>query len=200
MVSIMRRRVAAASILLLGVALAGCGGRQGLEPADDGGRADGSPSAAVGPVDLTYAPRQLPLSCDHGVGPLAFFNPCEVGSNLSGQGGVGFHETECRFFGAGEPVAWSFVLPLSTIEQHPERPLSFPADFPTTPSAIPVQVGVQQAKVTKAEGTVTFSRVDPTTRAFIGWFKGTISWAGSSTPTFSCAVDAPLWGAPGSFE
>jgi hypothetical protein len=46
---------------------------------------------------------------------------------------------------------------------------------------------------------MTFSRVDPTARAFIAHFKGTIGWKTTTGSTFSCAFDGPLWGAPGSF-
>jgi hypothetical protein len=192
----MKRGMAGASILIA-AAFAGCGGRQGLLPADDDGSAPAS--ASIGSVDLTQAPRQLALSCDQGVGQLAFDNPCQVGANLTGHGGVGFHETECHLSGAGHPVAWSFILPLSTVAANPARPLAFPSDFPIAPPSMDaVEVAGQEASVVGVVGTVSFSRVDPTTRAFSASFKGTISWNGAEK--FSCVVDGALWGAPGSFE
>jgi hypothetical protein len=199
MMSIMEARTRAL-IVAVGVILAGCGGRQGLSPPDDAGSESAPAAATIGPVDLTQAPAQLPLSCDQGIGALAFDNPCLVGTNLSGGGGTGFHETECRFHGMGDPVAWSFVLPLSEIAQNPDHPLSFPSDFPPTPTAMAVDVDGQQAAVAHVAGAVTFSRVDPTARAFSAWFKGTISWTGTTAAAFTCVVDAPFWGAPGGFE
>jgi hypothetical protein len=192
--------------IVLGAALAGCGGRQGLSPADDGdlgGGVDGGAPApsAVGPIDLSQAPAQLALHCDQGVGALAFVNPCQVGLNLANGGTTpGFHETECHLVGAGDPIVWAFLLPLAQIAAHPDRALSFPADFPTSPtSGSPAIVGGKPASVSSVAGTMSFSRVDPTARAFIARFQGAVTWTRPTGSTFSCALDGPFWGAPGSF-
>jgi hypothetical protein len=63
-----------------------------------------------------------------------------------------------------------------------------------------VDVGGQQARVSSDSGAMTFIRVDPSNRAFVARFDGSVTWTESSGATFSCSVDAPLWGAPGEFE
>lgn len=47
---------------------------------------------------------------------------------------------------------------------------------------------------------MTFSRVDGPGRAFVARLEGTFTWTEATGGTFSCAVDAPFWGAPGEFE
>jgi hypothetical protein len=185
----------------VGAALAaGCGG-QTLQARDDaGGVGDaGGATATIGPVDLTQAPTEIMMDCDHGVGQVAFVNPCLVGQNLAGsQRGIGLHETECQLLGGNGAIAWAFLLPLSTIAMSPDQPLTFSTNLPAPPTGRPAEIGGVQAGVSHVDGTMTFSRVDPSGRAFIGHFTGTITWTGSSG-AFSCAVDAPFWGAPGNF-
>jgi hypothetical protein len=196
----MERMWIACVALSFGAALAGCGGRQGLMPADDAD-AGATAGASIGPVDLTGAPPELAMTCDHGIGTLAFDNPCLVGMNLLGDlSKPGEHEIECHLAGPGHPIVWAFLVPLAQIAQHPDQPLTFPSSFPTSPtSGMRVDVGGHKAGVSSAAGTVTFSRVDPTGRAFIARFNGTITWKETTGSTFSCAVDAPFWGAPGGF-
>jgi hypothetical protein len=196
-------RTRAVGLALVAAALVGCGGRQTLDlPADvDAGTDAGTTSrATIGPVDLTQAPAELPTTCDHGIGLVAFDNPCLVGFNLAGQMGVGAHEVECTLAVAGNPIAWSFILPLSQIAAQPDQPLIFPNGSPITPSANKhIPISGKPAGVSSVTGTVTFSRLDPPGRAFVARFVGTMIWTQDSGLTFSCAVDAPFWGAPGGF-
>jgi hypothetical protein len=140
------------------------------------------------------------MACAGGVSALAFKNPCLVGENLSGQGGTGFHVTECRIAQDGEPVAWSFILPLATLAQSPGTVLHFPGDLPSPPPPFgSVQLNGESAHATAVTGALTFSRVDPASRAFVGAFHGTVVWTIASGSQISCQVDGPLWGAPGGF-
>jgi predicted small lipoprotein YifL len=193
--------------LAAGVALVGCGGRQTLDlPPDlDGGTDAGTTSAraTIGPVDLTLAPRELPTSCDQGIGPLAFDNPCLVGMNLAGNPmSPGFHEVECTLAAPGHPMTWAILLVLSQVAANPDRPVTLPGEFatPSPTSGMTVDVGGTRAGISSVSGTITFSRVDPANRSFIARFQGTMTWKEESGATFSCAVDAPFWGAPGSFR
>jgi hypothetical protein len=198
-------RTRAVGLALVAVALASCGGRQTLDlPADGDAGTDAGKTAraTIGPVDLTQAPSELPTSCDQGLGQVAFDNPCLVGFNLGGAPTTtGFHVVECTLAVAGHPVAWSFILPLAPIAAHPDQPLSFPNDFPPAPPLDQlIEIGGQPAGLSGVTGTVTFSRVDPTGRAFVARFVGKMTWTQGSGSKFSCAVDAPFWGAPGAFE
>ncbi|HEY2900920.1 MAG TPA: hypothetical protein VGL59_10120 [Polyangia bacterium] len=161
----------------------------------------GDQATVVGPVDLSQAPAALTMTCDHGVGQVAFANPCLVGGNLASAklDSVGNHETECSLAGEGGEVAWAFILPLSAIAQRPDQPLTFQkGQVSTPPSGQPIEVAGQTASVTDVAGTMTFLRLDPSARAFIGHFQGQIDWLGANG-AFSCTVDADLWGAPGGF-
>jgi hypothetical protein len=191
--------------LSLAVVIVGCGGRQILLQPDEAADA-GVPvtaTAAIGPVDLTQAPAEIATTCDHGVGTITFVNPCLVGHNLGGGSDVGFHVVECSLTTSQDPHAWawSFMLPLVEVAKTPDRPLMFPGDLPPLPASNdPEVVGGRAAHLSSVTGAVTFSRVDPTARAFIGRLKATMTWKDdSSGATFSCDADAPFWGAPGGF-
>ena len=97
---------------------------------------------------------------------------------------------------------WSFALPLSDLAKNPNETLTFPSNFLAeagVASAAVIDATGQQAVISNVVGTMTFSRVDPSARAFVGHFTGTISWTGTRT-LFSCDVDCgPLWGAPAEF-
>jgi hypothetical protein len=202
-----RRGVLMLFFLMVADVAVGCSG-QTLQSPDDSGSGDGSGGAdaagLLGPVDLSQAPTSVTMDCDHGIGQLAFVNPCLIGENLAGRGGngIGFHETDCHLAdGVGDTIAWVFTLPLITIAMHPDQPLIFPTNLPTPPPPPPrsrAEIGGETVTVTHVDGTMTFSRVDPTTRAFSGHLRGTVTWAGP-TKNFSCSVDAPFWGAPGGF-
>jgi hypothetical protein len=200
-ISGMGRAWIAGAWLSLAATIVGCGGRQGLLQADEGADA-GATVASVGPVDLTQAPPALPMTCDQGVGTIAFDNPCLVGLNLTGdRSKPGLHVVECHFAAPSHPVAWTFMLPLAQLAKLPNQPLTFPShDVPPPPGPGQlVDVGGLAASVSSVAGTVTFSRIDPTGRAFIARFMGTFIWKEASGSTFTCAVDAPFWGAPGGF-
>jgi hypothetical protein len=141
------------------------------------------------------------MTCDSGVGTIAFDDPCLVGMNVAGDPSKpGFHEVECRFTAAGHPIAWAFLLPLAQLAVTPDVPLVLPNDAPMTPSSGQlVVVRGEQARVFGVDGTVTFSRIDPVGRAFSARLQGTITWVVPARSTFTCAVDAPFWGAPGTF-
>jgi hypothetical protein len=183
----------------------GCSG-QTLQSPDDSGVGGGSGAAdaagLLGPVDLSQAPTSVTMDCDHGIGQLAFVNPCLIGENFAGPARTrfGFHETDCHLAtGGGDAIAWVFTLPLSAIVMHPDQPLIFPTNLPIPPpppSGNRAEVGGEAVAVTHVAGTMTFSRVDPNVRAFSGHLSGTVTWAGP-TKIFSCSVDAPFWGAPG---
>ncbi len=178
--------------------IVGCGGRQILTPADE--TDPSAPAAVVAPVDLTQAPTTLALTCDHGIGTIAFVDPCLVGFAFTSAASLGVHEVECQLSTSGHPLVWSFLVALDEVAQHPSTPLISPADFPRSPtSGAVVAVGGRMAGVSSVQGTVTFSRVDPSGRAFIAHLTGTVTWTEPSGATFSCAVDAPFWGAPGGF-
>ena len=178
------------------VAAAGCGGRQNLFlPPDDGGAAGagatGFPETAA--VDVSQAPPQLSMSCDHGVGTIAIVDPCLVGHSFNiSSGEAGTHAVECRLATPSRPLLWSFVVNLPPLE----NPVT---TFPIVPGQAPVQVGGQEATVSKVTGSLTYSRIDPSNRAFIAHFTGVVTWTDASGVTFNCSVDGPLWGAPGGF-
>src|SRR5262249_5055034 len=138
---------------------------------------------------------------DHGVGVVTFVDPCLVGSNFASgdPSSIGVHAVECDLETPAHPLAWAFVMPLARIVASPDATYAFPADFPRTPTG-QVSVGGRAAIVSSVAGTMTFSRIDPTNRAFTARLTGKIIWTEAGGSTFQCAVDAPLWGAPGNFE
>ncbi|HEV3030628.1 MAG TPA: hypothetical protein VG319_03250, partial [Polyangia bacterium] len=135
------------------------------------------------------------------VGALAFDNPCLVGQNLTGGGSsrIGVHEVECTLAAGGHPITWNFLLPLAQVVENPTKPIASPLT-PGPPLGGPVSVGGLGANVSGFSGTITFSRVDQTNRAFIARLQGTMTWREQSGSTFSCQIDSPFWGAPGAFE
>jgi hypothetical protein len=210
--------------VLAAVALAGgCGGRQMLDlaPADGGaagtsgggattggnGAATGSAAAggnagvggaggapAVGIIDLTQAPPTFSMSCDETVGTIAIVNPCLIGGKLGGNADPSSpapHEVECKIGSSGD-VVWSFLVVFP--------PLQNPQMVALTPTAVDGQVGNDKARVTSVTGSLTFDRVDPTNRAFVAQFSGTVTWLEQSGRTFSCVVFDSIWGAPGPFN
>ena len=188
-----------AAWVVVAVAVAGCGGRQNLllPPEDDAGA---TPSK-IGTVDLSEAPSTLPTTCDHGIGSVTFDDPCLVGVNLANTDptSIGLHAVECHLEASAHPVAWSFTLPLARVVASPDATYAFPTDLMRVPEG-QVDVGGQPATVSSVSGTMTFSRVDPTMRSFAAHLTGTILWTGADGTTFQCVVDAPLWGAPGTFK
>ena len=178
----------------------GCGGRQNLLLPPEGADAGETTAATSGSIDLTQAPTELAMTCDHGIGALAFDNPCLVGQSLGGNGSqIGVHEVECTLAGAGHPITWTFLLPLAQVVADPTKPLAFPLP-PGGISGMLIDVAGQGASVSGFAGTITFSRVDQTNRAFIARLRGTMTWRRQSGSTFSCQIDSPFWGAPGAFE
>jgi hypothetical protein len=151
---------------------------------------------AVGFIDLTQAPPTFPMACDGGVGVITFVNPCLVGYVIGGDNDAtvpGPHEVECTVETPGGNVGWSFEVIFPPL-QNPQTIL------PLTPTALGVDLGNgQQAHISKVTGGLTFSRVDPTNRAFVARFIGVVTWTEPSGATFQCQVDAPVWGAPGPF-
>ena len=130
------------------------------------------------------------MSCDHGFGTITFVNPCLVGGNLAGSGSQGPHDVECTV----RPQRAGLLVNFPPL-QNPETLL------PLTPNAAGVVLGDgRKAAITMIAGALTFSRVDAVNRAFVASFNGKVSWIDSTGATFTCAVDAPLWGAPGGFD
>jgi len=164
------------------------------ETAAGGAGGASAPTLTIGPVDLTQAPAQLTMSCDGGVGMITIDNPCLVGHSLEPNAlETGPHEIECTLAASVHPIVWSFEL-FIPVTQNPVTVL------PETPSGLLVDVGGRQARVSRATGAMTFTRVDPSNRAFVARFDGSVTWTEPSGATFSCSVDGPLWGAPGGFE
>ena len=103
------------------------------------------------------------------------------------------HDVECTVAAPNAVVGWSFLVNFPPL-QNPETLL------PLTPNAAGVVLGDgRKAAITMIAGALTFSRVDPANRAFVARFTGTVTWTESTGTSFSCAIDAPLWGAPGGF-
>jgi hypothetical protein len=219
----MTRTWALAAALAL---VASCGGRQTLDlPADDDGTAGTSATAgnggaagataaagnsgaagafgaagamapAVGFIDLRQAPPTFSMKCDSGVGVITFVNPCLVGQALGGTSdptSTSAREVECTVATPAGDVGWSFLMIFP--------PLQNPQTFlPLTPTASVVDLGNgQQARISMVTGALTFSRVDPTNRAFVARFIGGVTWTEPSGATFQCTIDTPVWGAPGGF-
>jgi hypothetical protein len=171
----------------------------GPNPARD--VAPGGTGVVIGPVDFTKAPMDLPLQCERDVGHLAFKMPCKVGMNLAvGSQGLGTHETECSLAGSNDSPVWSFLLPLAQISEHPSVPLRFPGDLPSPPvMGTAIDVGGESFTLSIAEGTLSFTQIDPPGRAFIARIDAKFEWTGSLGSSFACDVAGLLWGAPGSF-
>jgi hypothetical protein len=174
------------------LALSACGN----DPAPAGG-------ASIGPVDLTKSPATLGLSCAGVTTTVALEMPCLIGMNLAGSAatGPGNHAVECHAAQAGDPVVWSFVLPLGTIARDPNVVLAVPGQTPSVPATGgAIMVGGEPLRVSGVTGSLSFTRVDPDARAFEGAFAGTVKLKGSTSGTeVTCAVDGPFWGAPGGF-
>ncbi len=155
----------------------------------------------TGPVDLAEAPATLTMTCGAG-SSVALEMPCLIGLDLSGQdpNGTGVHATECREASADRPLVWSFLFPLASARANPSTPLQAPADLPTVAGpGQPIDLAGDSVTMSSVTGALTFSRVDPSVRAFAGTFKGTIVWADQSGAQTSCQVDGPFWGGPGDF-
>jgi hypothetical protein len=197
-------------LLLLGAA-SSCSGNplQVGESAKD----SGVPVATLtGSVDLSQAPISLEMTCDRDVGSLALKLRCEIGQNIPGQNRdeLGFNEVECHATSSGQPMVWSLLLVFSQILQHSDRSVTFlnavkasPNQsveyLPPPPDAMPTNIGGELFNISRAEGTISFARIDSPGRAFSGSLKGTFSWKSTTGSTFSCDVDGPFWGAPGGF-
>jgi hypothetical protein len=208
-------RSVALSFVLLGALSSGCGGRSLSASAERDAAGDATGVGAmdtqtsdagadladrIGLIDLSQAPATLGMTCGAGVGALAFEMPCLVGMNLGGQASPGWHVTECRMAQSGTPIVWSFILPLQTVARNPGTVIHFPGDVPSPPPAPgAIDLGGESARVSSVTGALTFSRVDPTGRAFIGVFSGTVVWKTTSGAETSCTLDGPFWGAPGGF-
>lgn len=166
-----------------------------------GGAGSAGSTAALGPVDLSQAPSALTMTCDGGAAP-SLQMPCLVGLDLAGQdpNAAGIHATECRLATSEHPLVWSFLFPLADVRANPSTSLQAPADMPSvTGGAQAIELGGESASVSSVTGDLTFTRVDPTARAFSGTFKGTVVWTGLSGAQTSCRIDGPLWGGPGTF-
>jgi hypothetical protein len=155
----------------------------------------------IGPVDLTKAPPTLPITCDKCSGALAFEMPCLVGmSILPDRSQPGYHVTECRMAQSGSPLVWQFLLPLAELARNPGMIVRFPEDTPSPPrSSDTIDIGGERAQISTINGSLTFSRVDPSGRAFAGAISGTVVWRTSSGAETTCQIDGPFWGAPGDF-
>lgn len=165
-----------------------------------GGGSNPTGSAEVAPVDLSQAPAALTMTCDGGEA-LSLAMPCLVGLNLTGQDPdtAGTHATECRLATSGQPLVWSFLFPLAAVRANPSTALHAPADMPMAGAGQTAELNGESASVSSVTGDLTFTRVDPTARAFSGAFKGTVVWTSPSKGETTCRIDGPFWGAPGTF-
>jgi hypothetical protein len=185
------------SILMLCVGPLACGG--GATPTT------GTVDDRLGPVDLTQAPATLAMTCDSGASP-SFAMPCLIGLDLVGPNAgsdpnaAGIHATECRLAQPDQPLAWSFLFPLADARANPSKVLEAPTGLPTVSGgAEAIMLQGESATMSSLTGDLTFTRVDPAARAFIGAFKGTVVWTGASGAQTTCQIDGPFWGAPGNF-
>jgi hypothetical protein len=182
-------------------------------PVNDGTHDAGVPATVLtGSVDLSQAPTSLEMSCNRDVGSLAFKMPCEIGESLlSDRLKLGANEVDCHVTASGQPLVWTFILAFYNVLQHPDRPVTFPngvqgqsnqsIDFIPPPPGLtrPIDIGGEQFWVSGAAGTISFSRIDSSGRAFSGQLKGRFDWTSATGSTFSCEVDGPFWGGPGNF-
>ena len=178
-------------MLGMGPLACGCAGSPTTAPGDD----------RVGPVDLTQAPATLAMTCGAGTSP-TFEMPCLIGLDLAGPDPTvaGIHATECRLAQPDRPLVWSFLFPLADVRADPSTALAAPADLPPVPTGQQaIVLWGEPATMSSVTGDLTFSQVDPTARAFVGVFKGTVVWTGASGAQTSCQIDGPFWGAPGDF-
>ena len=174
------------SLLVLCVGPLACGG-------------GGTPTRTdrIGPVDLTQAPATLSMTCT-GIASLSFEMPCLIGFDLPGAAGV--HATECRLAQTDRPLVWSFLFPLASVRADPSTSLRAPLDLPTvTGIQQPIVLEGEPATMSSVTGDLMFSKVDPTARAFIGTFTGTVVWTSTTGAQTPCQIDGPFWGAPGDF-
>jgi hypothetical protein len=167
-----------------------------LGPLACGGAGSPSDDDRIGPVDLAQAPLTLAMTCDAGVSA-SLEMPCLVGLNLgSDLNAAGIHATECRLAQPDRPLVWPFLLPLADVRADPSTVLHAPFQ---PGGAQEAAIRGEAATMSVVTGDLSFSRVDPTARAFIGAFKGTVVWTGTSGAQTTCQVDGPFWGAPGDF-
>jgi hypothetical protein len=184
------------------VALLACSWLSACDGGATNGADPGSTAATVGPVDLTKAPAALEMTCGGGVGAVQLELPCLVGYDLTAAGEMvpGIHATECRLARAGQPLAWSFMLPLAQVAHAPSEPLHMPGSAPTVTIGMnPVALGAELATLSGVTGDLSFSRVDPDGRAFAGNLDATFTWKTATGASIDCSVTGPLWGAPGDF-
>jgi hypothetical protein len=158
----------------------------------------------IGPVDLTQAPLTLSMTCA-GTAALALEMPCRIGLALNSQdlNAVGIHAMECRLAQPERPLVWTSLFPLGHVRAAPSKPLQAPSSLrPVTgvgEQAIVLQGEREPATMSDVTGDLTFSKVDPTVRAFMGTFTGSVVWTSASGTQTSCQIDGPFWGAPGDF-
>jgi hypothetical protein len=156
-------------------------------------------SAEVAPVDVSQSPAALTMTCDGG-SSLSIAMPCLIGLNLGQDPNApGIHATECRLATSEAPLVWSFLFPLANVRANPSTSLHAPADMPPAGDAQAIQLNGESASISSITGDLTFTRVDPTARAFSGAFKGTAVWTSPSNTQMTCQIDGPFWGAPGTF-
>ena len=165
----------------------------------------GSPTGAgqdlIGPVDLAQAPATLSMTCAGGAA-LAFEMPCLIGLDLTGPDptAVGVHATECRLAQPARPLVWSFLFPLADVRAAPSTPLQVPLGLPpVTGSQEAIVLQGEPATMSSVTGDLTFRKVDPSVRAFIGTLTATVVWTSASGTQTSCQIDGPFWGGPGDF-
>ena len=157
----------------------------------------------IGPVDLTQAPLTLSMTCA-GAASLALEMPCRIGLALNSQSldAVGIHAMECRLAQSERPLVWTSLFPLGQVRAAPSTPLQAPSSLsPVTggEQAIVLKGQPEPATMSGVTGNLRFSKVDPTARAFIGTFTGSVVWTTASGTQTSCQIDGPFWGAPGDF-
>jgi hypothetical protein len=153
-------------------------------------------------VDLSQSPSTVAMTCDGTVGVVSLAQPCLVGMDLRARGErvPGTHAIECRLAQANEPLVWSFIMPLAQVASDPEAVLHMPGEAPTVPAGSgSVALGSQQATLSTVMGELTFSRIDPTGRAFAATIDAKVVWKAAAGSDITCDLKGPLWGAPGDF-
>ena len=168
----------------IAVAGSGAGGSPSVEVGGAAGAGAGGSPPAVGPIDTTGLPTELPIDCAGVTSPPHLALPCKIGGPIGG-GSV----LECYAPGGETAVpngqdrpVLSILIPFASLPTMLNRPIQL-SSFPPGPP--PGSDGLT--------GTVVFTQVDPVGRAFVGRLIGG-KLDGCTIPI------TPFWAVKGNFQ